>query len=79
MGSGWTTIAKVTGVPSIAALGKQDGQATALLGSLPRVSGTWGTGRLFTSTLLTALITDDGRAYVGPVDPDLLYKAAVGK
>jgi hypothetical protein len=31
---------------------------------------------LFTSSLMSALITDDGRAYIGAVDPELLYQAA---
>jgi outer membrane lipoprotein-sorting protein len=76
IGSGWTTIAKLTGVPSLSALGKQGGQASAMLNALPSVSGSWGKGRLFTSALINALITDDGRVYAGAVGPDLLYAAA---
>lgn len=80
IGTGWTTIAKLTGVsPLSAAATKQDGQSAAILGSLPAVSGSWGKGRLFTSALITALITDDGRVYVGAVDPDMLYQAASAK
>jgi outer membrane lipoprotein-sorting protein len=76
IGTGWTTVVKVTGVPSLTALAKDSGQAGQLLGALPSVSGSWGSGRLFTSSLMSALITDDGRAYVGAVDPELLYQAA---
>ena len=85
IGSGWTTIVKVTGMPGVASLGKQAGTADtadtagAVLGSLPTVSGAWGKGRLFSSTLITALITDDGRAYFGAVDPAMLYQAAAQK
>jgi len=44
--------------------------------SLQRVSGDWGSGRLLTSRLVSALITDDGRLLVGAVPPQLLYQAA---
>jgi outer membrane lipoprotein-sorting protein len=76
IGTGWTTIAKATGVPSLGKLGNQSQDAGALLGALPTVSGSWGSGRLFQSALLTGLLTDDGRLFVGAVDPDLLYQAA---
>jgi outer membrane lipoprotein-sorting protein len=79
IGSGWTSIAKITGVPSLGELTRQGGQGSAALGSLPAVSGKWGSGHLFTSALLSALITDDGRAYIGAVDPALLYQAAEQK
>jgi hypothetical protein len=44
--------------------------------SLPRVSGSWGSGRLLRSTLASVLITDDGRILAGAVAPELLYAAA---
>ncbi len=75
-GEGWTTVAQVKNVPSLSALGKQSKEAGVLLGSLPQVHGTWGSGRLFQSTLVTALFTTDGRVFVGAVDPELLYQAA---
>jgi outer membrane lipoprotein-sorting protein len=43
------------------------------------VQGTWGTGRLFTSKLISALIVDNGSIYVGAVDPSVLYQAAAQK
>ena len=46
-----------------------------VLDSLPAVSGSWGKGRLLSTTLLTAVITDDGRVAVGAVVPDALYRA----
>ncbi|ASW54428.1 sigma-E factor regulatory protein RseB domain-containing protein [Plantactinospora sp. KBS50] len=58
--------------------GGGDGAAKldALLGNLRKVDGDWGSGRLFTSHVLTALITDDGRVLVGAVTPDRLYEVA---
>ncbi|WP_213452217.1 LolA family protein [Rhizomonospora bruguierae] len=50
--------------------------ATKLLGGLPKVSGSWGSGRLFSSTLVNALLTDDGRLVVGAVTPERLYASA---
>ena len=47
-----------------------------MLGSLPQVSGDWGSGRLLTSALFTVLVTDDGRVLGGAVGPDALYAAA---
>jgi outer membrane lipoprotein-sorting protein len=78
-GTGWTTVAKVTGAPSLAQLGSASKSAGPLLGALPAVSGSWGSGRLFQSALITALFTSDGRVYVGAVDPELLYRAAAAK
>jgi outer membrane lipoprotein-sorting protein len=59
VGSGWTSVLKVTGLPSQSALAKQSPQAAGLLGLLPAV-----------------LVTDDGRAFLGAVDPAVLYAAA---
>ena len=53
------------------------GDPLALLGQLPKVSGPWGTGRLLTSKLFSALLTDDGRVLVGAVTPERLYLAAM--
>ena len=48
----------------------------SIVGSLPAVSGDWGSGRLLESALFSVLITDDGRVIAGAVGPDLLYQAA---
>jgi len=48
----------------------------AILGSLPQVSGDWGSGRLLKSALFSVLITDDGRVLGGAVAPEALYEAA---
>ncbi|HEX4729205.1 MAG TPA: hypothetical protein VH298_15475 [Jatrophihabitans sp.] len=83
IGTGWTTVFTATGVPGLAELGAVDGpagkSAAPVLGKLPAVKGSWGSGRLFQSALISALFTDDGRAFVGAVDPDLLYHAAAVK
>jgi outer membrane lipoprotein-sorting protein len=79
VGSGWTSVLKVTGLPTRAVLGTQSPQAATLLGLLPAVKGGWGSGRLLQSPMLSALITDDGRAFVGAVDPSVLYAAAAAK
>jgi hypothetical protein len=51
-------------------------QLQSILGSLPPVSGDWGSGRLLESTLFSVLITDDGRVLGGAVAPEALYEAA---
>ncbi len=79
VGSGWTTVLKVTGLPTRAALTKLDPKLGLVYGLLPAVKGSWGTGHLFDSSLLAVLVTDDGRAYAGAVDPSVLYAAAAQK
>ncbi|HEX6497559.1 MAG TPA: sigma-E factor regulatory protein RseB domain-containing protein [Micromonosporaceae bacterium] len=83
IGTGWTTVA-VTHLPADAlpgpdATGSPRGEQNPLgqvLGSLPRVGGAWGSGRLLTSKAFSALLTDDGRMLIGAVTPDRLYAAA---
>jgi len=75
VGSGWTTVA-VLPAPTPSDTGRDSGSLGGFLEQLPRVDGSWGSGRLMTSTLVSALITDDGRLIVGMVPPDLLYAAA---
>jgi outer membrane lipoprotein-sorting protein len=68
VGSGWTTV--------VIARTTSSGKGQQLLGALPRVSGSWGSGRLIESDLVCALVTDDGRVIAGAVDPARLYQAA---
>ncbi len=61
--------------------GHQDGaDPAALLDSVLKsatpVSGEWGSGKLITTKLATALLTDDGRLLVGAVTPEEITKAA---
>jgi len=46
-----------------------------VLAALPKVSGTWGSGRLLSSKAFSVVITDDGRIAAGAVAPETLYKA----
>lgn len=48
----------------------------AALPAFRRVHGAWGSGRVVECALLSALVTDDGRVFVGAVDPAALYRAA---
>lgn len=69
VGEGWSRVV-VT---------KMDGALTSQLGALtqtlPKVSGSWGSGRLLEGTLFSVLLTDDGRVAVGAVAPSVLYAA----
>lgn len=78
-GRGWTTVL-VTTLPNSPLSSPQatSGPGAALLRSLPTVSGSWGSGKLLSTTLFTAVLTDDGRVAVGAVPPSLLY-AALGR
>jgi outer membrane lipoprotein-sorting protein len=72
VGTGWTTV-----LVARAPVGGEDRQQVdALLADLPKVSGDWGSGRLLSSKLVSALLTDDGRVFVGAVRPDKLYDVA---
>ena len=79
VGQGWTSVlvAKMPANSTTANGGDQGAQQLAgVLDSLPKVSGSWGSGRLLTSSLFSALLTDDGRILVGAVAPEKLYEAA---
>ncbi|MFF5181225.1 outer membrane lipoprotein carrier protein LolA [Micromonospora sp. NPDC000316] len=86
-GSGWTTVlvahldeaaGKSSGATSAATPPAGAPDVSKLLGGLPAVSGDWGSGRLFTSRLITVLLTDDGRVLAGAVTPERLYQVARG-
>ena len=72
VGTGWTRVAVLPGPDTT----KTEGAAAAFLDRLPAVSGSWGSGKLLRSSLVSALLTDDGRLIVGMVPPELLYAAA---
>ena len=89
IGTGWLAVADLP--PSVLS-SVRAGQATgstgsglsgdtgpiinALLRSATPVSGSWGSGRLLTTSLVSMLITSDGRVLVGAVTPQVLYDAA---
>jgi outer membrane lipoprotein-sorting protein len=76
VGKGWTSVLVAKMPAGDEATGDETTQLDAIVGALPKVSGTWGSGHLLTSALFSALITDDGRVLVGAVAPEKLYEAA---
>ena len=53
-----------------------NGALDQLLTNAPTVQGSWGSGKVLTTKMVSALITDDGRVFVGLVTPDALQAAA---
>ena len=78
VGKGWTSVV-VAKMPAPDAADAEAGPVTAILDSLPKVSGAWGSGRLLSSALFSALLTDDGRVIAGAVAPEKLYEVAATK
>ena len=74
VGKGWTSVL-VAKLPK-GDTSKPDAQLAGVLNSLPKVSGGWGSGRLLSGSLFSALFTDDGRVLVGAVAPEKLYQVA---
>ncbi|CAM5255033.1 hypothetical protein SCALM49S_07372 [Streptomyces californicus] len=80
IGEGWTSIAEIKapggkGLPSA-----ESGEVPAAQGFLDalgdKVTGKFGSGTVFTTRLVNALLTDDGSVYVGAVTKDALVRAA---
>ena len=69
-GTGWTTVAVAEFDQT-----KADQATRTLLESLPEVSGSWGKGRLLSTSLVNVVIADDGRIAAGSVVPERLYTA----
>ena len=85
IGSGWLTVLDLPGTGLTAPSGSGSGGSAsgdstavlnALLSSATPVSGAWGSGRLLRTSLVSVLITDGGRTFVGAVQPSVLYAAA---
>lgn len=72
VGEGWETVLVLRG----AKLPADAGPAGQLLANARKVSGAWGSGKILTTKMVSALITDDGRVFVGLVSPDTLQAAA---
>ncbi len=72
LGSGWARVLTAR-VPQTWV---HNADRSPVLQALTPVNGTWGTGRLLDSSLVTVLITNDGRVFTGAVDPSVLYAAA---
>lgn len=73
VGTGWTSV--LVGKSPLQSSTSSDRTVTSLLEQLPRVSGTWGSGRLLDGPLFSVVLTDDGRVAVGAVTPDALFAA----
>ncbi|MGP4009623.1 LolA family protein [Streptomyces sp. 4N124] len=78
IGEGWNSIAVIEtggeGMPSGSEVGGQFGGFLDSLGD--KVTGKFGEGTVFKTRLVNALMTDDGKVYVGMVTKDALVKAA---
>jgi outer membrane lipoprotein-sorting protein len=77
LGSGWTSVLVIHDA-SLAA-GGSGGDARSLqqlLRTATPAQGAFGHGRLLRTTLLTVLVTDDGRVYAGAVTPAAVQAAA---
>ncbi|MER7929350.1 DUF2092 domain-containing protein [Streptomyces sp. NPDC096057] len=79
IGKGWNSIATFDtggqGVPTGSSAG--GGDLSGFLGSLgDQVKGDFGKGTVFSTRLVNALVTDDGKVYVGAVTKSALVKAA---
>ena len=77
VGKGWTRVLVATLPTDQQSAGSSS--TKAVLDALPRVTGSWGSGRLLRTALLTAVLTDDGRVAVGAVPPELLYRALAAR
>ncbi|OKK05889.1 hypothetical protein AMK26_07225 [Streptomyces sp. CB03234] len=83
IGEGWTSVAQLTGpaggVPSDLPSDAPP-EAQQFLDALgDKVTGKFGSGTVFETRLVNALLTDDGKVYVGAVTPETLVDAANGK
>ncbi|MFI2260449.1 DUF2092 domain-containing protein [Streptomyces tubercidicus] len=86
IGKGWTSIATIKGDGSGLPSGKDmdkakskgaGGDVGAFLDSIgDKVNGSFGSGRVFSTRLVNALVTDNGTVYVGAVDKQTLINAA---
>ncbi|GAA4007257.1 DUF2092 domain-containing protein [Streptomyces sp. NBC_01352] len=78
IGEGWNSVATFDtggeGMPSGSEVGGDMGGFLDSLGD--KVTGKFGSGTVFSTRLVNALMTDDGKVYVGAVSKDALVKAA---
>ncbi|PWK73141.1 outer membrane lipoprotein-sorting protein [Streptomyces sp. CG 926] len=82
LGEGWSTIARIDSGSERSLKDLENDknapkEAKQFLDSLgDKVKGKFGEGRVLSTRLVNALITDDGKVYVGAVTKDALVKAA---
>ena len=64
------------GSGGLAALGVDTGSMlTVFMKTAEHVSGPWGSGRLMQTSLVSMLVTSNGRVLIGAVTPNVLYQA----
>ncbi|OKK21054.1 hypothetical protein AMK16_11825 [Streptomyces sp. CB00455] len=82
LGEGWSSVARIDSGADRSLKDLENDknapkEAKQFLNSLgDKVSGKFGEGRIFSTRLVNALITDDGKVYVGAVTKDQLVKTA---
>ncbi|WP_327225959.1 DUF2092 domain-containing protein [Streptomyces platensis] len=84
IGKGWTSIATIKGDGSGLPSGKDKDKAKGAGGDVGKfldsigdeANGKFGSGRVFSTRLVNALVTDNGTVYVGAVDKQTLINAA---
>jgi outer membrane lipoprotein-sorting protein len=75
LGKDWLSVA-VLPMASVSGSGQAQGVLSALLAAATPVHGSWGSGRLLRTSLVSVLLLSDGRALVGAVVPSVLYADA---
>ncbi|MFF5445903.1 outer membrane lipoprotein carrier protein LolA [Streptomyces sp. NPDC012888] len=80
LGEGWASVARIDSGAGLKELENDKNapkEAKQFLDSLgDKVSGSFGEGRVFFTRLVNALVTDDGKVYVGAVTRDQLVRTA---
>ncbi|MGW7304643.1 LolA family protein [Streptomyces sp. NPDC054835] len=77
IGEGWTTIAKLDSGAPAPKTGEAPKEVQGFLDALgDKVSGKFGSGTVFKTKLVNALMTEDGKVYVGAVTPQKLVDTA---
>ncbi|MFF7360646.1 outer membrane lipoprotein carrier protein LolA [Streptomyces sp. NPDC008125] len=75
VGEGWTTILRAE-APGGADLASAKGSSSLLDAFGDKATGKFGSGTVFSTRLVNALVTDQGKVYVGAVTRDVLVRAA---
>src|SRR6266704_5185677 len=86
-GSGWLTVLDLPSSELTSGAGPGSGHSPGddaavlrtLLAAATPVHGAWGSGRLLRTSLVSVLITDQGNAFIGAVQPSVLYAAAAAQ
>jgi outer membrane lipoprotein-sorting protein len=77
VGEGWNSVV-IAAMPQGQPLddtGAGEASAQQTMQALPTISGDWGSGRILDGTLMTVIVTDDGRVAAGAVTREVLEAA----